>query len=86
MDDPRSASCLISVDFAKAFNTMEHQNCLKKLEEKGALIHTVNLIPSFLTSRGMSFKVGSTSSSQRLLRSGGPPRNATGELSFCIGN
>ena len=41
LDQESSVCSIVSVDFAKAFNTMSHQACVKELKKKGASKHMV---------------------------------------------
>ena len=41
LDDNRAATTFISIDFAKAFNIMDHQHCLSSLANQGASNQTL---------------------------------------------
>ena len=58
LEDPRAASVLTSIDYAKAFNHLDFSHCLRALAEKGASSKLISIIASFLTSRIMAVKVG----------------------------
>ena len=47
LDDGNSVVNLVSVDFAKAFNSMSHQACLKALIDEGVSTHMVRLVGWF---------------------------------------
>ena len=49
LDDNRASANLSSIDYAKAFNCMQHQACLKAFQRKGASQHTINIIACFLS-------------------------------------
>ena len=52
LEDPGSASNMISLDFEKAFNRMDHTVCLATLKEHGASAMTVSIIRgSYQTAR-----------------------------------
>ena len=57
-NDANSAVTLISIDFAKAFNTMAHGACVDAFKNKGASQHSVGMVGAFLRNRRMRFKVG----------------------------
>ena len=46
--DEMAAINLISIDFAKAFNTMSHGACIEAFINKGASDHSVSMIAAFL--------------------------------------
>ena len=48
---------ILSVDFSKAFNRMDHRLCLDALREKGASTESLAMVKAFLTGRTMRFKV-----------------------------
>ena len=73
LDQANSACALISVDFAKAFNSMDHGRCLEALEEGGVSQPLIGMIKAFLTSRVMQYTIGSSLSTARPVRGGAPP-------------
>lgn len=83
LENNRGSVNLISINFAKAFNRMSHQACLKSFKKKGASQGTINLIASFLTSRQMSIKVGQSWSSKRPIRGGSPQGCVSANALFC---
>ena len=84
LDQPSSVSTLISVDFAKAFNTMSHQACLTAFHKKGCSPHSTRMIASFLSGREMLFRVGDSLSSPRPLNGGSPQGTLLGNFMFII--
>ena len=74
---------LISVDFSKAFNRMNHFKCLEALEKLGASSRTVSWVACFLYNRTMSVKIGSTLSSPRTAPGGSPQGSILGNFLFC---
>ena len=84
LDQPSSVSTLISVDFAKAFNTMSHQACLAAFQRKGSTPHSTRMIASFLSGREMLFRVGDSLSSPRPLNGGSPQGTLLGNFMFII--
>ena len=75
LEDPRAASIITSIDYAKAFNRLDFLHCLKALAGKGASSELLSIVSSFLTSRTMSVKVGQTFSTP-LVVLGGVPRGS----------
>ena len=84
LDQENSACALISVDFAKAFNTMCHVNCVKRIRDMGASASSTEIIQAFLHDRRMQFKIGSTLSSKRLLKGGAPQGTLLGNFLFIL--
>ena len=84
LDQPSSVSTLISVDFAKAFNTMSYQACLTAFHKKGCSPHLTRMIASFLSGREMLFRVGDSLSSPRPLNGGSPQGTLLGNFMFII--
>ena len=84
LDSEGTAVNLISIDFAKAFNSMSHQACVKSLEDRGASVHMTRLVGSFLTNRQMQFKAGEEMSSKRTLRGGSPQGTLLGNFMFVM--
>ena len=82
--DENSAVNMISVDFAKAFNTMGHKSCITAFESKGATEHSVAMVAAFLRGRRMRFKAGKEMSSERLVKGGSPQGTLLGNLLFVI--
>ena len=74
---------LISVDFSKAFNRMNHFRCLEALTKLGAAEETVLWVSSFLFGRTMSVKIGKTLSSERTVPGGSPQGSIQGNYLFC---
>lgn len=79
-----NAVSLISVDFSKAFNRMEHQTCLVSLARKGASTDTIQMVGSFLTGQGMKIKLDGTYSKPREMKGGAPQGTKMGNLLFSV--
>lgn len=75
---------LMSIDFQKAFNRMDHATCLAQLERKGVSRHLVAIVATFLHDRRMSVTVGSSSSSELPVVGGSPQGSILGPILFCI--
>ena len=69
-----NAANLISVDFEKAFNRMDHLQCLYALNDLGA---------SFLSGRLISVKVRDSYSKLRTVPGGSPQGSILGNFLFC---
>ena len=82
MEDCRAATLLTAIDYAKAFNRMEFQECLKSFARHGASTQIINLIATFLTDRMMSVKVGEAWSRPRRVNGGIPQGSILGVLLF----
>lgn len=73
-----------SIDFEKAFNRLDHVECLKQLRNLGASPHSISLVRSFLTGRVLRVKVGqSFLSVPRLLKGGSPQGSILGCYLYC---
>ena len=59
-EDYRSATILMAIDYAKAFNRVSYQHCLEALRRKGASTPTIRLIATFLSNRTMTVRVGNS--------------------------
>ena len=64
LEEPSSAVSLISIDFSKAFNSVNHNVCLNALVRGGASTESLKIVAAFLTRRRMVFKVNNTFSSE----------------------
>ena len=65
LEDPRAAVLLTSIDFAKAFNRLDFNHCLRSLRDKGASNPILRVVASFLSDRTMMVKVGSSFSTPK---------------------
>ena len=65
LETPGQASGIISLDFEKAFNRLDHSSCIKALRRHGVNQEVINVIIGFLTGRLMRVRVGSTLSEPR---------------------
>ena len=82
LEDPRAASVLTSIDYAKAFNRLDFRHCLRALADKGASTELIAVIASFLTSRTMAVKVGQVLSAPRVVLGGVPQGSILGVFLF----
>ena len=84
LEDPRAASIITSIDYAKAFNRLDFLHCLRALANKGASSELIGIVPSFLSSRTMSVKVGQVLSKPRIVLGGVPQGSILGVFLFNV--
>ena len=58
LEDNRAAVMLTSIDYAKAFNRLSFQHCLRSFAKMGASTPIIDLLATFLSNRTMSVRVG----------------------------
>jgi hypothetical protein len=75
---------IMSVDFSKAFNRMDHNACLYALEKFGASEYTSHIIHNFLSGRKMSVRHQQDHSTPRDVRGGSPQGSVLGNFLFCM--
>ena len=74
----------VFIDFSKAFDTINREILLKKLEKYGIRGLALQLLSSYLTNRTQSVKVGSSFSECRSINIGVPQGSVLGPLLFLI--
>ena len=84
IEDPNCAVNLMSNDFSKAFNRVDHLTCLNALALHGASTDTLGVVSAFLTNRRMVFKVKNSFSSERAVKGGSPQGTKLGNLLFIL--
>ena len=84
IEDPGFIVNLTSVDFSKAFNTMSHEACVKKLMEKGASDQSLSMVAAFLEQRRMRIKMEDSFSTLRPLPGGSPQGTLLGNFLYII--
>ena len=82
LEDPRAASVITSIDYAKAFNRLDFSHCLHALAAKGASTELISIVGSFLTSRTMAVKVGQVALKPRVVLGGVPQGSILGVFLF----
>ena len=83
LDDGTAAANLLSVDFEKAFNRMDHHHCLFALSDLGASDTSIDWVASFLHGRTMSVKIHGVMSKPRTVPGGSPQGSILGNFLFC---
>ena len=58
LEDCRAGTLLTAIDYAKAFNRMQYQECLNSLARHGSSKELIALVATFLSGRRMSVRVG----------------------------
>ena len=84
LEENKCAVTLMSVDFSKAFNRMQHQACLNSLARRGASNQSIRMVYSFLKGRTMLVKNGFKYSEERKVTGGSPQGTKLGNLLFCL--
>ena len=64
---------LLSIDFSKAFNRVDHRACVRALAECGASTDSIQMIGAFLRGRVMQVKVNNELSEERCVMGGKSP-------------
>ena len=78
LEDRRAATILTSIDYAKAFNRLSFQHCLRAFAKRGASTPIIRLIATFLRNRMMKVRVGSSWSDPRHVTGGCPQGSILG--------
>jgi hypothetical protein len=77
-------SAAVFLDFSKAFDTVDHQILLMKLERYGIRGCTLDLLRSYLANRSHFVNIGYCSSSQLLASVGVPQGSCLGPLLYLM--
>ena len=83
LEDREAAVSVMSVDFAKAFNRMDHGACLRALARAGVPSQWINVVHAFLYQRIMSVHVKGVASTPRSVPGGAPQGSVLGSFLFC---
>ena len=82
--DKKEIPCCVFLDFAKAFDTVNHKILLGKLHHYGIRGNTLQLIESYLTDREQCVQVNDTVSDYELIQHGVPQGSILGPLFFLV--
>ena len=82
--DSNKKALAVFLDLAKAFDTVDHQLLLRKLEDIGVRGESLKLFKSYLTNREMVVKIGEANSSKNKLEYGVPQGTVLGPILFII--
>ena len=83
LEEESSAANLLSVDFEKAFNRMDHSKCINALADLGASQKCIGWVSAFLFGRRMSVKIRDSFSTPRSVPGGSPQGSILGNFLFC---
>ena len=75
---------VVVIDLKKAFDTVDHQILLSKLELYGIKGQAINLLKSYLTNRKQRCQIRNSFSSERLIKCGVPQGSILGPLLFLL--
>ena len=76
--------CTILLDFAKAFDTVNHQILLSKLEHYGIRGNALNWLKSYLSNRQQCVQIGESLSEFQTVKHGVPQGSILGPLLFLL--
>ena len=82
--DVGSSSIVLGIDYEKAFNRLDHRECLTQLRALGASEASIELTRSFLTQRTVRVRIGAELSAERILKGGSPQGSILGCFLYCI--
>ena len=82
--DESKFTCSVFLDLAKAFDSVDHQILLQKLEKYGIRGNALQLMTSYLSDRQHYVKLNNTTSRCRVLEIGVPQGSVLGPLLFLI--
>lgn len=82
--DNKTYSCLILLDLSKAFDTVNHNIVLKKLEKYGIRGNFLKLLESYLTNRKQVVHINNKFSNQQTVVCGVPQGSVLGPLLFSV--
>ena len=82
LEDPRPAAVMTSINYSKAFNSLDWNLSLMSLKNWGALNEIIEIISSFLTDSEMMVRIGQTFSRPRFIKGGVPQGSLLGVLLF----
>lgn len=75
---------LMSIDFSKAFNGLDHNKCMEKIFSKNASNQTLSMVAAFLEGREMLVRDGLCFSERHQVKGGSPQGTELGNVLFCM--
>ena len=84
MEGGKTAAMLLGVDYEKAFNRMEHAECVRQLRRLGASEGSISLVRAFLEDRAMSITINGVKSRPVKITRGSPQGSVLGCLLYCV--
>ena len=84
LEDCRAATVVTAIDFAKAFNRLSYQHCLRAFTEHGASTGIIRLLATFLSNRVMTVRVGSMWLEEMAVTGGCPQGSILGVFLFNV--
>ena len=82
--DRKMFNLVVLIDLKKAFDTVDHQILLRKLELYGINRQALTLLKSYLTNRNQKCQINNYLSSERLIKCGVPQGSILGPLFFLL--
>ena len=84
LDRKMFINLVVLIDLKKAFDTVDHQIILRKLELYGIKGQSLTLLKSYLTNRKQKCQIKNSFSSERLIKCGIPQGSILGALLFLL--
>ena len=84
LEQNNAAVNLMSVDFCKAFNSVDHEACLSAVQKHGGSQSTSLIVQSFLANRYVCVRIGDTLSDPLYVKGGCPQGTFLGNILFVI--
>ena len=82
--DRKMFNLVVQVDLKKAFDTVDHQILLRKLEIYGIKHHALALLESYLSNRNQKCQINGYLSSKKMIKCGIPQGSILGPLFFLL--
>ena len=82
--DRKMFNLVVLIDLKKAFDTVDHQILLRKLELYGIKAQALSLLKSYLTNRNKKCQMQNSFSAERLITCGVPQGSILGPLFFLL--
>ena len=85
LEDNRAGVVISAIDFSKAFNRLDHLECLRSFAKKGSPTEILQLLAAFLTGRSMTVRLEGVQSPKRTVNAGAPQGSVLGCYLFNVG-